>query len=356
MKFNKVLKIQDLLDFCGPLVSETLGDLSRELVKFASPHGKTEKGFAFINEKKWLKIVESSNNICILAPLSLKGEIKKLNSKKTWLFSKNVDFTAREIKKEFVFTTPYRASRQGCHPTALIDKTVQLSRGVVVGPYAVIGEDCSVGTGTSIGAHVVIEKNCKIGENVTLHPLCYIGHSCQIGDSCEIMPQAVIGSEGYGYVQDDRGNHHRIPHTGSVILEKEVHIGAGSAVDRGSLEDSVIGQGTKIDNQCQLAHNIVMGKKGLMAAQGGTAGSVTIGDHFISGGKVAINGGVKITDNVHLAALSVVSKDIEKPGQYGGYPLELLANFLKTKTSSVHVPKLRKQVKRILKKLFPEEE
>ncbi len=353
MKFNKVLKAQDLLDFCGPLISGTLGNLSQEVVEFGTPHSKAEKSFAFINGKKWLKIAESSNNKCILAPLSLKEEVKNMNSKKTWLFSKNVNLTAQKIKKEFVFDTPYRASWQGCHPTALIDKTVQLAKGVIVGPYAVIGENCSIGSGTYVGPHAVIEKNCKIGKNVTLHPLCYIGHSCQIGDSCEIMPQAVIGSEGYGYVQDNQGNHHRIPHTGRVILEEEVHIGAGSAIDRGTLEDSVIGRGTKIDNQCHLAHNIVIGKKGLMAAYGGTAGSVTIGDNFISGGKVAINSGVKITDNVHLAGLSVVNSDVKESGQYGGHPLEPLRNFLKTKASSVHVPKLRKQVEKILKKLFP---
>ena len=355
MKFNRVLKVQELLDFCGPLISETLGSLSGELVTFDTPHSKTEKSFAFINKKKWLKIAEFSNNQCILAPLSLKEEVKNLNSKKTWLFSKNVDLTARKIKKEFVFDTPYRASWKGCHPTALIDKTVQLAKGVTLGPYAVIGENCSIGSGTYVGSHVVIEKNCKIGENVTLHPLCYIGHSCQIGDSCEIMPQAVIGSEGYGYVQDNQGNHHRIPHTGSVTLEKEVHIGAGSVIDRGTLKDSVIGRGTKIDNQCHLGHNIAVGKKGLIAAHAGFAGSVTIGDYFVCGGKVVINSGIKITDNVHLAALAAVSKDIKEPGQYGGYPLEPLSNFLKTKASSVHVPGLRKQMEKILKKLFPEE-
>ena len=355
MKFNRILKIQDLLDFCGPLISETIGDISLELMEFDTPNSGTEKSFAFINEKKWLKIVESSKNECILAPLFLKEEVKNLNSKKTWLFSKNVNLTAREIKKEFVFDTPYRASWKNCHPTALIAKTARLSKKVIIGPYAIIGEDCLIGPETYVGPHVVIEENCKIGKNTTLHPHCYIGHSCQIGDFCEIMPQAMIGSEGYGYVQDDKGNHHRIPHTGCVILEDEVHIGAGSAIDRGTLEDSIIGHGTKIDNQCHLAHNIIIGKKGLMAAHAVSAGSVTIGDNFISGGKIAIGPGLKITDNVHLAAFSVVSKDIKRSGRYGGYPLEPLKKFLKTKTSLTHLPELRKQVKKILKKLFPED-
>ena len=341
------------MDFCEALICETLGDLSQNLFYFTPPHSKREGGFAFIKDEKWLKKIESSNNICVLAPLSIKTKIKKQEFKRTWLFSKNVELAAQKIKKEFVFKTPYRPSfLKGRHPTAWLAETAKIEEGVTLGPYAVVGENCSLGRGTYVGAHVIIEENCQIGEEVTLHPHCYIGHSCKIGHRCEIMPQAVIGSEGYGYAQDSQGNHHRIPHTGSVVLEEEVHIGACTTVDRGNLEDSVIGRGTKIDNHCHLAHNIVMGKKGLMTAQAATAGSVVIGDCFISGGRIAITSQAKITDNVHLAALSVASRDVKKPGSYGGYPLEPLRKFLKTKASSVHVPELRKEMKKVLKKLF----
>ena len=349
MGFQKILKVQDIVDFCGPLVSEVIGDVALELVEFSSPDSKNPKCFAFIENEKWLKKMGASEDQCILAPLSLKEKVKAMNSKKTWLFSKNVLLAAQKIKKEFVLPTPYQAPWQGCHPTAVIHKTAKLAHNIKVGPYAVIGKNCSIGSGTYIGAHAVIEENCEIGKNTTLHPHCYIGHCCQIGDHCEIMPQAVIGSEGYGYIQDEQGNHLRVPHTGRVIIKENVHVGAGTAIDRGTLKDSVIGSGTKIDNQCHLGHNIVVGKRGLITAHTTTAGSVTIGDNFVCGGKTAINSHIQITDNVQLAGLSGVHRDIKESGQYGGYPLEPLKKFLKTKASLVHVPKLRKQINQLLK-------
>jgi UDP-3-O-[3-hydroxymyristoyl] glucosamine N-acyltransferase len=200
-----------------------------------------------------------------------------------------------------------------------------------------------------------VENNAKIGKEATLHPHVYIGHSCEIGSFCEIMPQAVIGSEGFGYAHDEKGNHFRIPHTGKVVLEDDVHIGAGTAIDRGTIEDSVIGRGTKIDNQVHLAHNTVVGKNGLITAQCVTAGSSQIGDNFICGGKTAITGHIKVTDNVNVAGFSAISNNVKEGGQYGGYPLVPLKQHLKIKASSVHLPELRKQMNRVLRKLFPED-
>lgn len=354
MNLTKEITVEDVLRAGGPLITKCLGDKQTKLNRFSSTPLAEPGSLGFLNNPKHLDSVENSALSCVIAPLQLLDKISQLKSDKTWLFSPNVDLAAREIKKALFFQTPYRAPWAGVHSSAVVDPSAHLSADAIVGPYAIIGKNVQLGEGCFVGAHSVIEENTCIGNNVTIHPLAYIGHSTEIGDGCEIMPHAVIASEGYGYAHDHLGNHYRIPHTGKVILEDDVHIGAGTAVDRGTIENTRIGRGTKIDNQVHLAHNTVIGKNGLITAQVVTAGSTSIGDNFICGGKTAITGHIKITDNVNIAGFSGVSKSVEEPGQYGGYPLLPLKQHLKVKASSVHLPELRKQMKRVLDKLFPE--
>ncbi len=355
MLFNKQLHIQDLLDFCPELITDVIGSQKSQIKAFTDLKNPTEQSFVFINHPQFLPLTDHPNIVCVLAPTFLKDRVALEPNNKTWIFSKNVDLLALKIKKEFVFNTPFRPTLQGQHPTAIIDKTSQIAKNVVIAPYAVIGRNVQIGEGSFIGAHTVIEENVVIKNNVTIHPFVYIGHSSIIGNDCEIKSHAVIGSEGFGYAHDHLGQHYRIPHTGRVILNDKVHVGAGTAIDRGTLNDSIIGEGTKIDNQCHLAHNTVVGKHGLITAQFVAAGSSTIGDHFVCGGKTAVTGHIEITDHVNVAGLSAISNDVLKPGHYGGYPLQPIKDYLKVKASSVHVPILRKQMNRVLRKLFPED-
>ncbi len=355
MLFNKELTIKDLLDFCPELISEVQGPTHTALKHFCSLENPEDQCFVFINHPKYFLETQNNKIVAVLAPLSLKEKLQTHPKEQTWIFSKNVDWVAQKIKNQFVFKTPYRPDLSGVHSTAMIDSSAKIAAGVVIAPYAVIGKNCEIGEGSFIGSHCVVEENAVIHKNVTLHPFVYIGHSCVIGNECEIKSHAIIGSEGFGYAHDHIGQHYRIPHTGRVILQDRVHVGAGTAIDRGTLTDSVIGSGTKIDNQCHLAHNTVVGKNGLLTAQLVTAGSSKIGDHFVCGGKTAITGHIEITDHVNVAGLSGISNDVLKPGQYGGYPLQPLRDFLKVKATSVHLPELRKQMNRVLRKLFPED-
>lgn len=355
MDFQKRTSAQELKDLFSALINDSYGDLNTVIYDFSTFNDAQENSLVFVtNEKKWNQALDCKAKT-LLVPFKLKEQAEAGNFGKCFLFSKNPELAAREIKKNLVFSTPYKAPWKSIHPTAIIAESTQLAKDVVVGPYAVIGENCKIGEGSFIGSHAVIEENVIIGNNTTIHPHAYIGHSCEIGNNCEIKPQAIIGSEGFGYAHDHLGNHYRIPHTGKVILHDDVHIGAASAIDRGTLDPTIIGKGTKVDNQCHLAHNTVVGKNGLITAQIVTAGSSTIGDNFVAGGKSVITGHIKITDNVQLAGLTAVANNIDKPGQYGGYPVQPLRDFLKTKASTVHLPELRKQMNRVLRKLFPEE-
>jgi UDP-3-O-[3-hydroxymyristoyl] glucosamine N-acyltransferase len=164
----------------------------------------------------------------------------------------------------------------------------------VIGPHVKIGRDCNVGARTVI-------QCALIGNNVLIHPACS------------------IGQDGYGFIFFGPDGHLKVPQTGRVLIQNNVEVGAGTTIDRGSLRDTVIGEGTKVDNQVQIGHNVTIGRHCLLAAQIGLAGSLTIGDNVALGAKVGINNHLKIGDGAQVTAMSGVKDDIPPNGRWGGY-------------------------------------
>jgi UDP-3-O-[3-hydroxymyristoyl] glucosamine N-acyltransferase len=206
----------------------------------------------------------------------------------------------------------------GIAPSAVIDPSAQLEDGVIVDPLAVIGPNAEIGAGTVIGSGAVIGANVRIGRD------CNVGaHSAiqfaLIGNNVLIHPGCNIGQDGYGFVFFGPDGHLKVPQTGRVLIQNDVEIGAGSTIDRGSLRDTVIGEGTKIDNQVQIGHNVTIGRHCLLAAQIGLAGSLTIGDNVALGAKVGINNHLKIGDGAQVTAMSGVKDDIPANGRWGGF-------------------------------------
>jgi UDP-3-O-[3-hydroxymyristoyl] glucosamine N-acyltransferase len=206
----------------------------------------------------------------------------------------------------------------GIAPSAIIDPGAHLEDGVIVDPLAVIGADVAIGAGTVIGAGAVIGAHVKIGRdcNVGAHTAI---QCALIGNNVLIHPGCHIGQDGYGFVFFGPDGHLKVPQTGRVLIQNDVEIGAGTTIDRGSLRDTVIGEGTKIDNQVQIGHNVTIGRHCLLAAQIGLAGSLTIGDNVALGAKVGINNHLKIGDGAQVTAMSAVKDDIPPNGRWGGH-------------------------------------
>jgi UDP-3-O-[3-hydroxymyristoyl] glucosamine N-acyltransferase len=206
----------------------------------------------------------------------------------------------------------------GIAPSAVIDPGAHLEDGVIVDPLAVIGADVAIGAGTVIGAGAVIGAHVKIGRdcNVGAHTAI---QCALIGNNVLIHPGCHIGQDGYGFVFFGPDGHLKVPQTGRVLIQNDVEIGAGTTIDRGSLRDTVIGEGTKIDNQVQIGHNVTIGRHCLLAAQIGLAGSLTIGDNVALGAKVGINNNLKIGDGALVTAMSAVKDDIPPNGRWGGH-------------------------------------
>ena len=205
-----------------------------------------------------------------------------------------------------------RPQEKAVHPSAKLGEGVVLAPGVQIGPGAEIGDGVCIGTYSVIGRGVTVGRHSKIGSHVAIT-------FAHLGEGVLIQPGVQIGGSGFGYSSGPDG-HIKMPHLGRVIVQDRVEIGANSAVDRGALGDTVIGEGTKIDNLVQIGHNTVTGRHCILAGQSGTSGSVVLGDFVIVAGGVGIADHVTIGDRARLAGLSGVAHDLEGGRDYGGIP------------------------------------
>ena len=200
----------------------------------------------------------------------------------------------------------------GIDPSATIDPDAVIGPGVIVGPGA------EIGAGTRIGPHAVIGRGVAIGRNCRIGPHATITHA-YLGDRVSVHSNATIGQDGFGFVPGAQG-HRKIPQLGRVIVQDDVDIGALTAIDRGALQDTVIGQGTKIDNLVQIGHNCRIGRHCILAGQVGLAGSTVLGDFAALGGQVGSAGHIEIGQGAQVAAQAGLAQDVPAGTVYGGTP------------------------------------
>ena len=237
-------------------------------------------------------------------------------------------------------------------------------------PTAVIAPGAKLAQGVAVGAYTVIEDGAQVAEGCVIYANCYVGHETQLGKSCLIYPNVVlrekiflgnrviihsgtvVGSDGFGYVTVD-GKHMKIPQVGSVLIEDDVEIGANVTIDRARFDKTVIGQGTKIDNLVQIAHNVTIGKHCLIVSQSGVAGSTKIGDYVILAAQAGLVGHIVIGDGAIVAAQSGVSHSIKAGEQVFGSPAQPIKQAFR---NNAHIQRFDKYVETIkdLKKRIEE--
>jgi len=206
--------------------------------------------------------------------------------------------------------------QQGIAPTASVHPTAVVEAGAIIDPGAVVGPDARIGSGTVIGPTAVIGPGVHIGRNCSIGPGASLLHTL-IGDRVIIHPGCRIGQDGFGYLMGADGNL-KVPQIGRVIIQDDVEIGASTMIDRGGIRDTVIGEGTKIDNLVQIGHNVVIGRNCIVVAQTGISGSVTLEDSVVLGGRVGIIEHIKIGEGAHLAAHSSVYRDVPAGARWAG--------------------------------------
>ncbi len=209
---------------------------------------------------------------------------------------------------------------------AILDDNIQLENNITINPGVIVKAGCSIGKNTFIDSNTVIGSNVLIGRNVTIGSNCSI-KNCLIGDNVIIHSGVCIGQDGFGYVTSVGSSLKKFPHIGKVIIQNNVEIGSNTTIDRGSLNNTIIGEGTKIDNQVQIAHNVIIGENCAIAGQVGISGSVKIGNNVMLGGKVGIKQHRVIGDNVIIAAGSGVTRSFSSNKKIAGNPAQEIDSY-----------------------------
>lgn len=304
------------------------------------------------------------------------GGISFLANEKYEPYLYETESTAVIVSEDFtpskpIKTTLIRVKDAYLGFTQLLEAYSQFTKAMMVGVEqpSFMHDSSSIGDNAYRGAFSYIGKNCQLGNNVKIHPQAYIGDhvrmgdnciihpgakicaNTQIGNNCEIFPGAVIGADGFGFAPQPDGSYKAIPQIGNVILEDHVSIGSNTTIDCATIGSTIIRKGAKIDNQVQIAHNVVIGENTVIAAQAGISGSTEIGKNCVIAGKAGIVGHIKIADHTTIGANTGISKSIKKTGEtLFGYMAMEMKDFLKSYAVFKNLDRLDKRVKELEKK------
>ncbi|GAB4274064.1 MAG: UDP-3-O-(3-hydroxymyristoyl)glucosamine N-acyltransferase [Candidatus Rifleibacteriota bacterium] len=240
------------------------------------------------------------------------------------------------------------------HPSAFVSENAELGSDVVIGPNAVVESGAVIGNGSWIEAQAYIGRNVRIGNGVRIFPGVRILESCVVGDRSVIHSNTVIGSDGFGFTQY-QGKQLKIPQVGNVVIESDVEIGSCVTVDRATMESTVIGEGTKIDNLVHIAHNVIIGKNCTIVAQVGISGSTILEDQVTLAGQVGTVGHVTVGKGTTVAARGVVTTDVEPGSFVSGFPIKPHQEERRILASMRKLPELVKKVRELEKKIEEKE-
>ncbi|MFZ0452938.1 MAG: UDP-3-O-(3-hydroxymyristoyl)glucosamine N-acyltransferase [Ignavibacteriaceae bacterium] len=248
------------------------------------------------------------------------------------------------------FFTPVVALK-GIDKTASIDPGVEMGKNASIGKNVVISAGCKIGDNVKIFHNTVILENVEIDDDSIIYQNVSIRENCKIGKRVIIHANTVVGSDGFGYYNDEKGAFRKIPQIGNVILEDDVELGSNVSVDRAALGSTILKRGVKIDNLVQIAHNVSIGEDSAVASQTGISGSTKIGKHVLLAGQVGLAGHIEITDNVILYAKSGISTNITKPGTYFGYPAKDVKTSLKLEAHFRRLPQYADKIRELEKEV-----
>jgi UDP-3-O-[3-hydroxymyristoyl] glucosamine N-acyltransferase len=315
------------------------GDASVEVTGVAAPERAASGDLIFVDSAKHTARADASAARCVV----LTPELTVVG--KTVLRAENAKVT---FAKAAALLREPSIIANGIHPTAVIAPLVKIAPSAGIGPYAVIGEDARIGDHTQIGAHCIIGAGSWIGDNCRIHPRVTLYANMRIGNGVEIHAGAVIGADGFGYAYGE-GRHWKFPQVGIVEIGDDVEIGANTTIDRGSLADTRIADGVKVDNLVHIGHNVQIGAHTVIAAQTGISGSSVLGHHVIVGGQVGIADHCTLENNSIAGAQAGIptGKTIRSGQVVWGTPARPLDKFKEQYVWFAHLPELGARIKKL---------
>ncbi|MDB3994032.1 UDP-3-O-(3-hydroxymyristoyl)glucosamine N-acyltransferase [Gammaproteobacteria bacterium] len=335
MTQNKIYKIYEIASLLG---LDFHGDGDCEISGIGSLGAAKPGQLSFLSNRRYTEqLAQTQASVVII-------EKRHLDSCETNALVSSSPYVSFARATE-LFKTPLQID-QTIHPSASINGSVNIPDSVSIGPNVVIEEGVCIGANTVIGANSSIGCGTTIGQNCHFYPNVTVYCNTKIGDSAIFHSGAVIGSDGFGFAFDGEKSI-KIHQLGGVRIGDEVEVGACSTIDRGALEDTIIGDGVKIDNQVQIGHNCKIGEHSVICGCVGIAGSVVIGKNCIMGGGSGAVGHIEIADNVHVSAMSLVSESIDEVGTYSSGTWQMKTS--EWKRSNVRFQQLDGMYKRIKK-------
>lgn len=250
------------------------------------------------------------------------------------------------------FDKPEDTKLEGISPNSFIEPDSESGKNIYLGNYSSVGKNSKVGNGTRIYPNCSIGDKVVIGDNCVIYPNVVIYSECVIGNNVILHSGSIIGSDGFGFAKQEDGSYTKIPQTGNVVIEDNVEIGSNTTIDRATIGETRICKGVKLDNQIQIAHNVIIGEDTVIAAQVGIAGSTKIGKRCMIGGQSGIVGHLTICDDVIIGAAVGVSKSIDKPGIYTGYRARPHREDMKMEISIRNLNKTAEKLKELEEKFL----
>lgn len=305
----------------------------------AAPLGDAEPGqITLIDKPERCGHLETSRASAVVAPPSV-------------VFDRLPVIQVDDVHRAFAvivarFRPPRHAPRVGISPQAVVSSTARLGWDVDVHPLATIGDDVQIGDHVTIHSGVQIMAGCRIGAGTTIFPQAVLYENTVVGPRCVIHAAAVLGAFGFGYCSAN-GRHQLAPQLGNVVLGADVEVGAGSTIDRGTYGPTVIGEGTKIDNQVMIAHNCRIGRHNMICAQVGIAGSTSTGDYVVMAGQAGVRDHVHIGDRAVLGAMSGVINDVPDGARLVGIPATPEREQMIQLAALGKLPEMRRQLKQL---------
>lgn len=324
--------VADLVD------GRVVGDAEIQVAGIAPVEDAGPDRLAFLASPRYVRYAEASAAAAFLVTEELEDE---LAGDVPRVVVEEGHPAMRALLRHFHPPEPWSPS---VHPTAVLGRSVRLGEGVEIAPYAVLEDGVEIGGGTRIGAHCVVGRGSVVGSGCRLRPHVVLYEETVVGDRVVVHSGARLGPEGFGYTVVD-GEHAKIPQVGRCVVEDDVEIGANTTIDRGSLGDTRIGRGSKLDNLVHIAHNVTVGARSLFAALVGIAGSTRIGEGVFFGGQSGAVNQIEIGDGARVTVQTGVIGDVDAGGTYTGFPARPHREAMKSYAHVMRLPKLDRRVK-----------
>ncbi len=326
--------LRDLVERFG---GELVGDPETRVSRVATLENADAQSVAFLANPRYLRQVgETRAGAVILGPDARDATgAPRIVHANPYLYFARVS----------ALLAPAAAAAGGIHPTAVVDPSAQVDETAEIGAHAIVSRGAVIGARAVVGAGSTVGENVRIGAETRLNPRVTVYGGCTLGERVIVHSGAVIGADGFGIAYDE-DHWVKVPQVGAVRIGDDVEIGANTTIDRGAIDDTVIEDGVKLDNQIQIAHNVRIGAHTAIAACTGIAGSVSVGRNCRIGGAVGIAGHVSITDGVEISGHTSITKSIETPGVYSGvYPFEPNRDWRRNAAQLRHLAELVRRVR-----------